>query len=177
MARLIGVRKVPTTSDGGGVWGLNEQAKFRKDGVWPTLVVFARYWRLLFSEGFSSGHLDMAEIELMSSVGGVDITPGKTVTASSYDSAPYSPDKVIDDNLSTAWHTAGPFPLWIKFDMTSSVSVVEYSIRVRNDTLLYTPKSWTFEYSNNDTDWISLHSVSNSPSWSLSEKRTYNGFN
>jgi hypothetical protein len=44
MARLIGARKVPTTSDGGGVWTLNQQSGFRKDRIWPQLLP-EPYWQ------------------------------------------------------------------------------------------------------------------------------------
>jgi len=52
MSGYIGVRKVPTTSDGGEVWSLNEQAKAKKDGIWPRAGF--RYWRLYVTASWST---------------------------------------------------------------------------------------------------------------------------
>jgi len=35
MPRLIGKRRVPTVNNATGVWGLSDQAKFQRDGIWP----------------------------------------------------------------------------------------------------------------------------------------------
>jgi hypothetical protein len=35
MAGYIGVRKVPTTSNGGGIWNIGEQANFARELIWP----------------------------------------------------------------------------------------------------------------------------------------------
>jgi len=45
MSGYIGIRKVPTPLDGGGIWRVNEQAKFEKDGIWPvnSFITFDSY--------------------------------------------------------------------------------------------------------------------------------------
>jgi len=175
MARLIGTRKVPTTSDGGGVWNLNDQAKFRKDGIWPVFFTGARYWRLYITEShYGNASVIIFEVALRSSTGGSNEASGKTVTASQ---SHLPAGNVIDGSLTTFWQAynggASVLPAWIQFDLTNAINIVEYAISSGSEQSNVLPKAWALQYSDNATDWTTVDTVSNEASWSNNQTRTY----
>jgi hypothetical protein len=178
MARLIGKRTVPSLGNGGGVWGLNEVAKFRRDGIWPTLFSGARYWRINFADShYGLASVIVSEIEMKSSIGGTDLTTGKTASASiAYEPAA----NAIDNNNATFWQAFNALnvvlPAWLMVDFVDPVVIVEYTIRAEVTQTSSAPKTWTLQYSTNNTDWLDMHTVNNAPGWSSSELRTYNGY-
>ncbi|MBU7316165.1 discoidin domain-containing protein [Paenibacillus oleatilyticus] len=105
------------------------------------------------------------------------------VTASSVYSATYDAWKAFNGTISDVydcWVSAdGLKNGWIKFDFYSPKAICNYSIVNRNySTAISTaPKDWTFEGSNNDSDWITLDVRSNETNWLISQKRTYSFLN
>lgn len=179
MARLIGGAKTASSSAASGIWTLNEQRNAKAAGNWPVTIGTARYWRWLFTQLFTNTQIVLGDIELHETVGGADVTAGKTATASS-SYIVYTPDKLIDDNSSTYWtiYTGSvlSLPVWYQIDMGSAVLIAEYALQIGPDYVEMAPKSWQFQQSDDAVNWITVHTVTNAPSWSALEKRTYNGF-
>ncbi len=105
-----------------------------------------------------------------------DLTAGKTASATSEYSATFAASKAIDDTNSTTWSSANlSLPIWLKADLGSGSeeAVNRVAIRARDTLPGHTPKTFTIEGSNNDSDWTVLETISNETGWSASEKRTY----
>jgi len=64
---LLGVRKVPTTSNATGLWFPNEQSVAQRAGIWPLGPTGGfRYWRFanFATTALNGGTLDLGEVEL-----------------------------------------------------------------------------------------------------------------
>jgi hypothetical protein len=101
---------------------------------------------------------------------GTDSCTGGTATASN-STGSNTPDKAFDDNTGTFWQTQTSNP-WIKYELSSAATIVKYSIQNATFTA-QTPQAWTFEGSNNDSDWTVLDTVTGVTSWSSTETKTY----
>lgn len=105
------------------------------------------------------------------------------VSASSVYNATYDAWKAFNGTISDVydcWVSAdGLKNGWIKFDFNSPKAICNYSIVNRNySTAISTaPKDWTFEGSNNDSDWATLDARTNETNWLASQKRTYSFLN
>ena len=149
----------------GGVAG--SAAAFAKDSYQP-------YWRINISDTYSPDtfKVDIGEVELRLSPGGVDQATGGVVTASSAHSS-YPPAQAFDDNTSSRWISLSnaPLPIWLQYELTSPAVVQEVSIRVvdANRGL----KDFTIEYSPDGVSWVAALTVTGEPAWSANETRTY----
>lgn len=72
---------------------------------------------------------------------------------------------------SNGWHSLGGAPNWLKYQFASSKIITRYTIKMRGINVWY-PIAWTFQGSNNGSDWTTLDTQS-SQSFSASEKKTY----
>jgi len=104
----------------------------------------------------------------------VDETGGKTATASQEYSAASG---AIDNNTGSQWQAYDNgnniFPAWLKIDLsTDAIRVGQYLINVgQYDSS--GAKSWELQCSNDDTNWTTVHTVTNAAQWSAYEARTY----
>ncbi|SEL81232.1 F5/8 type C domain-containing protein [Paenibacillus sp. cl141a] len=62
---------------------------------------------------------------------------------------------------------------WLKIDMGTQIVVGNYEIEKGHRFADDAPKEWTFEGSNNDTDWTILDAQTNQVNWTNGEKRSY----
>jgi hypothetical protein len=133
-------------------------------------------WTILFSQ-FDSGKVKLNET---GSGTGLDITSGQTYSADNANGS-YPPSKAFNDltgnneaflnNSSTTW-------IKIDFGVGTTKTAVTYTMicwngdsnRAQNES----PKTWTFEGSNNDSTWDVLDTQANVATWGILEKRTYN---
>jgi len=106
-----------------------------------------------------------------------DLTPLGTASASSEFNASHSADKAIDNNTTTQWAgDASGFPYWWKIDFGAGTEQIidQYKMQARTDAFWdEIPEDWTFEASNNNSDWdvLSTHSAI---VWTQSEIKTFN---
>jgi len=101
---------------------------------------------------------------------GTDICTGGTATASAYTGANVA-SRAFDDNTGTFWQVQSA-TAWLKYELSSAKIVVKYS--VQNHTFTnQTPKVWTFEGSNNDSDWTVLDTVTGQTGWTSTQTRTF----
>ena len=77
-------------------------------------------------------------------------------------------------DINDCWITNNTVSDWLKFDFGTTKMILQYNLTARNATAINTaPKDWTFEGSNDDTNWTVLHTVINQTSWTNSQKRTF----
>ena len=65
---------------------------------------------------------------------------------------------------------------WLKVDFGTPKLVQKYTVynrRANTDAPKTSPKTWTFEGSNDDSNWTVLDSRSNETTWSIGDQRTY----
>ena len=92
--------------------------------------------------------------------------PSGIVTSSSVYGA-YANWKAFDKIYNTYWNSEipGVMPQWICYQFTSPKIIKAYSI-VAYD-INYSPKDWTFEGSNDGSDWVVLDTRSGKTNWSI----------
>jgi hypothetical protein len=90
-------------------------------------------------------------------------TTGGTVTANSeWTAMGFVATNLVDGNLQTRWMTEeGAFPAWIKYVWDTGKNVVGYSLASGPDIPGRDPKDWTFEGSNDGTNWTVLDTQTN----------------
>jgi hypothetical protein len=105
-----------------------------------------------------------------------DSTPSPNVTsASTTNGAGYEAFRAFDKNTtSTAW-SANTSTGILKYNFGSAKWASDkYVVTGSNDTNANrSPKTWTFEGSNNDSTWTTLDTRSSETAWSMGETRTY----
>ncbi|MCK5655296.1 MAG: discoidin domain-containing protein [Candidatus Aureabacteria bacterium] len=79
----------------------------------------------------------------------------KEADASSVESASYTPDKAIDNNLSTRWSSEPIDPQWLCLDLGESVKFNKVVLSWENAY----GKSYKIQVSNNKTDWTDIYST------------------
>ncbi|QSF43563.1 discoidin domain-containing protein [Paenibacillus tianjinensis] len=97
-------------------------------------------------------------------------TPAPFVASASSYNTVYEPWKAFDKTTSTMWYvnaTSG----WIKLDFGKTYKVVQYSITSASTN--QTPKTWTFEGSNDNTNWTTLDTRTNITAWTENAKQTF----
>jgi len=100
-------------------------------------------------------------------------TDGVTVADSGNLGTGYEGWRAFDNNSDTRWGVnATSGILTVTLPATKIVS--GYSIRARNDTyLIDSPKAWTFEGSNNGTNWTILDTQAGVTAWSMNERKEF----
>lgn len=109
----------------------------------------------------------------------IDVTPIMTsnttpspyvVSATSRNTQPY---QMFDNDVSTYYRSATSFTTGtISIDMGSPISIDCYTLN-NNFNALWSMKSWTFEGSNDNSEWNVLHSVTGKNDWSSDQTYTY----
>lgn len=138
---------------------------------------------------------DGAKIEISGGVGKLSLLSGYTddlcvddskADASSY-YGPRIPAHAFDNLNSTysanpgnVWGPSGaPLPQWLSYDFgpENVKQITKYTLtRSTYDYNRY-PRDWDFQGSNDNSNWITIHSISNFSSWGVGEKETWTFFN
>lgn len=105
-------------------------------------------------------------------VGATSIFTGGTPFA---DQTTYAPSLMFDGDTGSMWLSTNTTPQAVGYDLGSGVAKVvgSYAIRTRATYVGEAPKDWLFQGSNNNTDWTTLHTVTDETSWGSNERRTY----
>lgn len=88
----------------------------------------------------------------------IDLCTVGTATALDSYSESYSPSMAFDDDINTDWYS-NIVPNWLKYDfgLGNAKIVTAYTIRCYNRGYLIS--DWTFEGSNDDSNWTTLNTV------------------
>lgn len=103
---------------------------------------------------------------------GADQCTGGTPSASTESSASFSADKAVDDNTSSYW-AASTTTGWWKYDFGTTRIIQRVTIQARTSSANQSPKTFTIEGSNNDSDWDVLYTAANETGWTVSQVRTF----
>lgn len=84
--------------------------------------------------------------------------------------------RAFDRSTTEKWTTITALPAWVKYNFNTSGGAIGYFYSVTGcivgqETLAI--KTWTFEGSNDDTNWTVLDTQTNAPAWTGLETRTY----
>lgn len=175
--------------DDDGLGGINwsDQASFVNQASWGAAEVRAfatgldtwsygptgakRYWQVQVTENVGlQNYLSFKEIEMMATLGGSDITSGKTAQVDSGTNASY----LIDDNDSTSWisgtggriHTVG-------VDFASAVEVAQVALKVNDPASNGTPRDFRIRCSSDGSSWWTVATYRNQSAWTAGERRTF----
>lgn len=65
-----------------------------------------RYWRVRFTNGWSSDRISLASVDFLDSTGAVIPTTGGVASADSFFDATTTPERAFDQNAATYWHSS-----------------------------------------------------------------------
>lgn len=100
-------------------------------------------------------------------------TDGVTVADSGNLGTGYEGWRAFDNNSNTRWGVAATSCI-LSVTLTAAEIVAGYTIRARNDSyLIDSPKDWTFEGSNDGTNWTVLDTRAGVTSWSMNERKEF----
>ena len=100
-------------------------------------------------------------------------TDGVNVSDSGNLGTGYEGWRAFDNNSDTRWGVGATSGI-LTVALAAAKIVAGYSIRARNDSyLIDSPKDWTFEGSNNGTDWTVLDTQAGVTSWSMNERKEF----
>lgn len=134
-------------------------------------------WDALNSAGIASG-LPIKIYNPLVPILTSNLQNGYELSASSVISG-YQPYKMFDgkfDSFLDSWGSSdASFNQHVRIKFPASIVADAYKIHAYSYTgeLARNIKSWTFEGSQDGTNWTVLHTVTNAPSWSMHEERTY----
>ncbi|MGG0667633.1 discoidin domain-containing protein [Lederbergia citrisecunda] len=111
---------------------------------------------------------------------GENTKEGISVTASSFASIGAVPTvwRAFDDKLETIWSNNSNsvnFPIWVKISLPAKKRVRRYELTMNSGLIdnLRTPKSWTFEGSNDGNAWTVLDVKENVSDWVEGKPKSY----
>ena len=79
----------------------------------------------------------------------------------------------FDQDTSTFWAQSGTGDCWVKYQFETAKTIAKYTMTARPSNPQYSPKNWTFQGSNNDSDWTTLDTATDETGWTASEKREF----
>ncbi|SHN71816.1 Concanavalin A-like lectin/glucanases superfamily protein [Paenibacillus sp. ov031] len=98
--------------------------------------------------------------------------PSGTVEASTTYSSYYAWKAFDRVNDSYGW-LSNAITGWLKYTFPLAILVQAYTIKSGDNSTTRTPKTWTFEGSNDGTNWTVLDTRTNETNWSTGERRSY----
>lgn len=117
-------------------------------------------------EGYTPG-ADCVPLMTAPNTGGVSVTDSGNLGTG------YEGWKAFDNDSNTRWGVAATSGI-LSVTLTAAKIVAGYSIRARNDSyLIDSPKDWTFEGSNDGTNWTVLDTQTGQTSWSMNERKEF----
>jgi hypothetical protein len=119
------------------------------------------YWRLYITEANGATAVDIAELEMRTTVGGANVCTGGTATASSSNGA-QTADKALDGSISSTntWQTSSfpTLPVWWKYQFAAPVDIVEVILKTGTFSA-YFPKSLELQWSDDNSAWTTTLSA------------------
>ncbi|WP_010499228.1 discoidin domain-containing protein [Paenibacillus elgii] len=98
-------------------------------------------------------------------------TPIAISASNEYDST-YLAYKAFDGNSTSRWASRN-VPVWLKVDFNKEKVISKYTLVGFSGDANQNLKSWTFEGSNNDTNWTVLDTQSNVTGWQNNVKKSF----
>lgn len=139
-----------------------------------------RYWRLKGSQSNNVSYLGVANLEMRFTIGGADqATEGQTIYGAQ-NGTRVATDAFDANETTTFWNvnksTTDSSLWWVGQDFGTDVEIAEIEIGARDSGSGFydqTPRSFTFEYSSDGTNWTVALTVEDDPVWTNAETRTW----
>lgn len=156
------------------------KADFDEDGVFNHVVTREEY----IENVLTFMGLQLAEDPSTTPDGytnGTDVVPlmaaaatnGVTVSDNGNLGTGYEGWRAFDNNSNSRWGIGSTSGI-LTVALASAQKISGYTIRARNDTyLIDSPKDWTFEGSNDGTNWTVLDTRTGQTSWAMNELKTF----
>lgn len=103
-------------------------------------------------------------------------TSGKTYTASANAGANYLPQYAFNQNINGTqyWAAILSSGQWLAIDMGSAVQIDRIDLGISTSAgANEAPKDFKFQFSNDNSNWFDLLTVTNQTSWTLGSRRSY----
>ncbi|KAF6626974.1 hypothetical protein H6F38_23250 [Paenibacillus sp. EKM208P] len=100
-------------------------------------------------------------------------TPSGVASASSEYNPSATTAWMAFDRTGRYWATSNTQTGWIKYKFPNQIIIQNYNITSHSTEYQGSPKNWTFEGSNDDTNWTVLDTQSNQTGWTASQTRKY----
>lgn len=146
----------------------------------PTIPTH-RYVRLWIDSHNGGPYFSIQELEIASEVGGADLTaPSMTTDQGSFYTG-YPASKAIDDlddggNVWLASSTISNFPNWMTIDLGVAVPLKELRIKPQDGNVDRSPKSFTFEVSDDGLNWSAIKTFTDVTDWVSGEAKVFSLF-
>lgn len=134
-----------------------------------------RYWRInITQKGSDATFCNIAEVQLRASIGGADETGSGTASASSTQSG-FPAFNAVDNSNSTMWafNTAAPASWKYDFGAGNDKDIVELAIISGPSAGYQCPTTFSLDYSDDDSAWTTLFTITDDPVWGNTETRTF----
>jgi hypothetical protein len=135
-----------------------------------------RYWRLYLTVQATPGvYPSLSEVVFRDSGGTPISTAGKTLSASS-EGFGLPVANAFDGNSTTEWHAGNTtLPAWVKCDFGAGgeVDVAEILIGGRNGSDYQSPRDFELQWSDDNSAWTALFSVTDITSWKANNQKTF----
>lgn len=133
-----------------------------------------RHWRIYINNTVTvDDYLEIKEIEMTDSLGGIDKCISGVVTTNSEDIVNIAAH-CFDDNINTFWQSADTIrPFWVAYDFSVPINIVEISMTCSSATSR-APKNFEMQYSDNNVDWLPVKRYIDEINWYDKEKRSFN---
>lgn len=165
----------------GQTWDTSEIKLFRLTSPTWTSYGAKRYWRLFFHKrvGFNGAAepFGCTEFELMTSVGGSDVTTSGMTYISSGDLGGFPVSNIGDNNTGTFWTRGAGLSTgqYAGVDLGSgnAQDILEFTFTVRPDAFREDPASMRLQASDDNTTWETVYVPPLQTTWTAGEKRTF----
>lgn len=81
--------------------------------------------------------------------------------------------KTGDNNAASHWNSGSTGTHWLKYDFGAPQKIASYVVQATNTSLNDSPGQWTFEGSNDNSNWTTLD-TQGPFSWTSNQIRTFN---
>ena len=146
-----------------------------------------RYFRCNVTQNNGNAYLSCVEFQVMvgassypTTIGNMtsNTAPSPLVASASTTAAGDDPWHAFNNVLTgVKWQTNSVQTGWLKIDLGSGNEQVATAFKYTNqsggDAAARAPNDFTFEGSNNDSDWDVLYTVTDATGWGQNETRTY----
>ena len=124
-----------------------------------------RYWRIFIQNNNGSTYLAIDEIELRSSIGGIDLTNPATPISASVNSA--LAHYAISNQLDLVW-LSNQFETtnqWLRIDLNIPTSVKQIAIHPQSGDLASSPRNFIIQGSNDGTNFTDVKAFTDVTGW------------
>lgn len=168
-------------SASGLTWDTSEIKLFRLTSPTWTSYGAKRYWRIFFHKrvGFNPANepFGCTELELMTSVGGSDVTTSGMTYISSGDLGGFPVSNIGDNNTGTFWTRGAGLATGqyagVDLGVGNAQDILEFTFTVRPDAFREDPASMRIQASDDNTTWETVYVPPLQTTWTAGEKRTF----